>query len=341
VPEAGSGGGGGGTGSTSPYSTNATFVQATGGGGGAGGGFVDFTASGDIIVSGSIDARGGNGGNGVPVAANGVQFGGGGGGGGGGSGGGIRLLTPSRIRLAAGASIRVDGGIGGTSPQFLPTAPANPGGNGGVGRLTLEDADSVIEGYAGATVIPLDGQPGFYRGPFDSTRFKGGGSKPFMVSQLIDMGPANPIYLPANQTYNVVPVPAPGVPRQDFIANIPAIASRGVGKTSIFVEVQGYSANADGTANLLTPTGWKSVGYFTDSGSAPFPNWTVDAAPPVADVAPLGGILSGNNGNGVGLINGRQFMQMRITFFLNAATMGPFDAGPSIDQWELNFSYNQ
>ncbi|MCC7137308.1 MAG: Ig-like domain-containing protein [Planctomycetes bacterium] len=355
-PEAGSGGGGGGTATSSPFGTNSTFVQATGGGGGAGGGFVDLTTQADIYVSGTIDAAGGRGGNGSAVGANGVQFGGGGGGGGGGSGGGIRLLTPGRIVVGAGAVITVAGGSGGTSPAYAPYAPANPGGNGSVGRLVLEDGDNFIEGLGGGVVTPAPGQPGFYASSqFDATRFQGGGLRPVVISTTMDMGPAAPVYLVPSQIYNMPPVPAPGTPRQDFIAGVPPTASRLPGGiTSMFVELQGFPANSDGTINTLAGTGWKSVGWFQDSGAESFPTWNPSAKPPAGDIAALGGILPGNTGDGITQLNttsaappntgpqtqGMQFVQMRITFYL-PSTIGPFDPGPYIDRWTLNFQYDQ
>ena len=39
-------------------------------------------------------------------------------------------------------------------------------------------------------------------------------------------------------------------------------------------------------------------------------------------------------------LNGRQFVQFRITFFLRSG-MGPFDAGPYLDRWDFFVQYNQ
>ena len=337
--EAGSGGGGGGLASSASFFTGNTTFQGTGGAGGAGGGFIDLTTTADIRIFGTIDAAGSRGGTGV--ARNGAFFGGGGGGGGG-SGGGIRLLTPAHIVLGSGAVLTAAGGSGGGSIAFPGGgATANPGGNGGVGRLVLEDGDSVIAGLSGATVTPGEGAPaGFYRGVFDATRFQGGGIRPVAVSNLIDAGPFSPTYLTADQQY-VPSVPAPGTPRQDFVAGVPPASRNPNGThTAIFVEVQGYLSNADGTPNLASATGWKSVGYFRDSGSELFPIWTPDAQPPVGDVAYANGILPGNTGNGIAQINGREFLQLRITFYL-APTIGVFDAGPYLDRWTLNLQYDQ
>jgi hypothetical protein len=161
---------------------------------------------------------------------------------------------------------------------------------------------------------------------FDATRFKGGGARPFLLTTPIDMGPYAPSYL--------TPTAA------DFIAGIPNIASRGTGKTSIFIEAEGFAANADGTASNVG-TGWRAIGYFTDSGAEPAPTWVPNAVPPGADVNPAGGILPGNVlPAGFSQLNGREFVRFRFTFFLSS-TMGPFDPGPYIDRWTVNFTYDQ
>jgi hypothetical protein len=323
--EAGSGGGGGGFGRSTPW-TNSTFSAAVGGGGGAGGGFIDFTSAHDIRVFGTIDAAGSRGGNAA------TAFFQGGGGGGGGSGGGIRLLTPGMIEFGSSTVVTVAGGAGGAGSQPANAAAgiANPGGPGGVGRLVVEDDDSVVTGFGQATVNPTDGASGFYRGPFDASRFVGGGIRPVVVTDVIDMGPVSPTYVTPVQNYTI---------QEDFIAGIPASASRGLGKTGIFIEAQGFTTNADGSVNLLSATGWKSVGYFIDSGAELFPTWVPNAKPPVADV-PASQLQPGNTGNGISQVNGRQFLQFRISFFLNPG-MGPFDPGPYIDRWITYIQYDQ
>lgn len=320
--EAGSGGGGGGSNQSLPFTTG--FYYGAGGGGGAGGGFIDLTTQATIRIFGSVDAAGSRGGNG---GSPGGAFYGSGGGGGGGSGGGIRLLTPGQVILGAGALLTTAGGNGGTSSANpAGGALANNGGAGGVGRIVIEDSDSVIQGIGGATVLPADGSPGFYRGVFDATRFKGGGIRPFVVTQVIDMGPYAPNYVTATAA--------------DFIAGVPVIASRGVGKPSIFVEAEGFPANPDGSASNVG-TGWRSVGYFNDSGAETAPLWVANASPPPADVASAGGLLPGNvPGSSFPQLNGNEFMRFRITFFL-ATTMGPFDSGPYVDRWTVNFTYDQ
>jgi hypothetical protein len=324
--EAGSGGGGGGFGRSTPW-TNSSFAAAVGGGGGAGGGFIDFTSAHDIKVFGTIDAAGGRGGNGA------TAFFQGGGGGGGGSGGGIRLLTPGMIEFGASTVVTAAGGQGGAGSQPANASPgvANPGGSGGTGRLVLEDDDSVITNFGtAATVSPTDGSSGFFRGPFDASRFVGGGARPVVVTDLIDMGPVSPQYVTPIQNYTV---------QEDFIAGVPPSASRGLGKTAIFIEAQGYTTNADGSVNLASASGWKSVGYFVDSGAELFPTWVANAKPPVSDV-PAAQLQPGNTGDGFFLLNGRQFLQFRISFFLNPA-MGPFDPGPYIDRWTVYVKYDQ
>lgn len=320
TPSAGSGGGGGGSNQSLPFTTG--FYYGAGGGGGAGGGFVDITTQATIRVLGTIDARGGNGGTGGNPGG---AFYGGGGGGGGGSGGGIRLLTPGSIVVGAGAIITTQGGAGGGSTANVAYgAVANIGGAGGAGRIVLEDADSVIIGLGGATVVPGDGTAGFYRGVFDATRFQGGGIRPFLVSEKFDIGPYAPQFL--------APLAA------DFIAGVPVEAARGVGATAMFIEAEGFLALPDGTP-AATGTGWRTIGRFVDSGAVTAPNWLVNSVPP--DVAGLGGILPGNVApGGIHQLNDHQFVRIRITFFLKSG-MGPFDPGPYIDRWSINFTYDQ
>ncbi len=334
TPEAGSGGGGGGTG----VWASSSQLNGVGGAGGGGGGFVDLTSAGNITIFGTIDAAGGKGSNGANGnnAAIGFAYYGGGGGGGGGSGGGIRILTPNQITFGAATVLTAAAGTGGSSGNYAANgAVTNRGGAGGVGRIALEDGDSVIGNISAATLVPAEGAAaGFYKGVFDATRFKGGGIQPVVVTTLIDIGPTSPTFLVPDQNYLGTPVPAPGTPRVDFIAGIPAVASRGLGKTGILIEMQGFAANPDGTPAALG-TGWKAVGYFTDSGAEAFPNWTL-GLPPGADVLPP----AGNTGAGIAALNGKQFVQFRITFYLRNG-MGPFDPGPYMDSWDLYFQYNQ
>ena len=319
--EAGSGGGSGGL--AEGYYSAATYNDQTGGGGGGGGGFVDITAEGSIQIFGTIDVSGGRGG-----AGGGNNAWTAGGGGGGGSGGGVRLLTPNDIELSSTTLITAVGGLGGTSgiaTQSHQPALMNNGGSGGVGRLIFEDSDSVLDGYAGAQVVPGESSSaGFYRGVFDASRFQGGGLVPVLVTQVIDVGPTFPTFAEPVQTYGG---------QEDFVAGIPAGASRGAGATSILVEVQGYPVTADGAPDLTSPTGWKQIGYFTDSGAESFPTWNTGTPPDVT--LPLD-----STPGGFAAVNDHEFVQFRISFYLKSG-MGPFDPGPYIDAWTLHFCYDQ
>lgn len=320
--ETGSGGGGGGSQQALP--ANAGSFLGCGGGGGAGGGFVDLTAQGTIRIFGTIDAMGSRGGNG---GSQGGAILGSGGGGGGGSGGGIRLLTPGEVVLGATALLTTAGGAGGTSLAYAPNnVPATVGGAGAPGRIVIEDRDSVVQGLGAATLVPAEGAAGFYRGVFDATRFQGGGLRPFLVTQVLDMGPQAPAYLSAAAA--------------DFVAAIPAAASRGMGKPSIFVEAEGFAAEPDGTPSP-TGTGWRAVGYFVDSGAENAPTWVADATPAAADVASAGGLLPGAVlPGGIATLDGKPFLRFRFTFFLPVG-IGAGDPGPSIDRWSVRFTYDQ
>ncbi|MDZ4675894.1 MAG: hypothetical protein SGI74_00150 [Oligoflexia bacterium] len=103
---AGSGGGGGGGGG---YNTGG-FIA--GGGGGAGGGIIRLFVGGNVTLTGSILATGGNGG----VTA-------GNGGGGGGAGGIVSLFTPNSI--TGGGTIDAQGGVGGSGGGNGDGAPGN------------------------------------------------------------------------------------------------------------------------------------------------------------------------------------------------------------------------
>ena len=332
--EAGSGGGGGGAYRNNPWYASiggTSGFTATGGSGGAGGGFIDFTAGGDIKIFGQVDAAGGMGGAGKP------EFFAGGGGGGGGSGGGIRILTPNNISFAATTRVTAAGGAGGVGGMQTqaPLWPASNGGSGGAGRIVLEDSDSVITGLGSAFVSPgPTSTAGFRRDIFDPGRFLGGGLRPVVITEILDVGPASPTYLVPDQDYVGSPVPAPGTPRIDFIAGIPQISSLGLNRTGLFIEAQGYDANADGTVKLITATGWKTVGYFKDSGDEITPTWVPSAVP--GDVS----IIAGNTGGTIASLNGKTFLQFRMTFFIKQGT-GPFDPGSYMDRWDMYFQYNQ
>jgi hypothetical protein len=330
TPSAGSGGGAGGYLNAyynyAPYS-DYYYYSSSPGAGGAGGGFVDLTSGGNINIFGTIDAAGSRGGNGAAyyyVASA---------GGGGGSGGGIRCLTPNEINLTGGSLITA-GGQGGSCgvPTAYFTGPSNHGGAGAPGRIVLEDADSLIQGLGTATVSPSEGAPGFYRGIFDAARFKGGGLTPQALTEVLFMGPTNPEYdPPVAADFPATPTGAAAGPG----AAIPAGASRGLGKTGILIEARGYTIQPNGDPDPASQTAFYTVGYFADSGQEAAPTWVQSAFP--GDIGPR---PADNAGDGITNLDGRSFLQVRITFFL-PTTVGPFDPGPYVNVWNLRFSSDQ
>ncbi|MDJ0975072.1 MAG: Ig-like domain-containing protein [Planctomycetota bacterium] len=317
-PSAGSGGGAAGW-ATGPY--NSSYYRHTGGAGGGGGGFVDITCAGNINIYGLIDASGGRGGAGSLYYVNRPFTGGGGGG----SGGGIRLLTPNAIDLSGG-TLDARGGQGGlgASSTYPGASTPNNGGAGAMGRIVLEDGDSIITGLATSTVLPGEGSPGFYRGVFDATRFAGGGLRPVAISDLILVGPFDPEFIEPEQTYGGT---------EDFIAGIPGVASRGNGETSILIEARGFEMQRDGTP-VDTPTvPWHTVGHFTDTGVEQTPAWHV-AQPDLA-------LLPADNaGLGIDALNGCEYIQLRVTLFLPDG-FAALTGGPYLDDWLLRFRHNQ
>lgn len=108
-----------------------------GAGGGGGGGAILIASSGSVTISGSIQARGGRGGN-LTTAG---SFGGGGG-----SGGAIRIVATN---IAGNGTIDASGGAGGASE----TAASLRGGTGGDGRIRLESNRAIT--FSGtATPVP-------------------------------------------------------------------------------------------------------------------------------------------------------------------------------------------
>jgi hypothetical protein len=333
TPEAGSGGGAGAE--LRPFTGN--VARGPGGGGGAGGGFIDLTSGGDITILGTVDAAGGRGGShpGNNFNPN-YTYNPGTGGGGGGSGGGIRMLTPNDIVFGATTVITAAGGAGGAggTTQGNPATPAlNNGGDGGLGRIALEDGNSVITGLQTANVVPGEGSSGFYRGVFNTTRFRGGGLSPSATTQIFGAGPFNPTYKAPQQAYGVL---------EDFVAGVPVAGSPGIGKTAILVEAKGYeilpNGDPDTTGVVAAPTAWHTVGYFTDSGIEDLPAWHL-GQPPLADI---GSIPVGNAWGSPGLtnLNGREFLQVRITLWLNAGADAN-DPGPFVDRWTIRFDHDQ
>jgi hypothetical protein len=323
-PEAGSGGGAGGFCNGRTYTTSTAYV-GTGGAGGAGGGFIDVTSSGDIQIFGTLDVGGGRGGDGV--AWNGDRHATGGGGGG--SGGGGRMLTANDIILGPTSVVTAAGGAGGIGGA-VPTNPTarNDGGAGGNGRIVFETDDGIVTGLGGATVIPGEGDDGFYRGPFDATRFKGGGLSPRAVSHVFAVGAFNPAYVTPIQSYGG---------QEDFLVGIPASATPGAGKTAILVQAQGFQMLADGSEDPTSGTGWFTVGHFVDSGVDSQPTWM--AGSPSAAQLPSGA-PSDTVGFGFANLNTCEFLQLRITLYL-PPTVGPFDAGSFLDRWTICFTHNQ
>ena len=123
VLQGGSGGGGGGGGTT-------TGASGAGGAGGAGGGAIRLQAAGNITISGSITADGGDG-SGFRRT------------GGGGSGGMIALTAGGTVALHADARLSVRGGKGGDCAWMGAT-----GGGGGGGRIVLASELLTISGVA-------------------------------------------------------------------------------------------------------------------------------------------------------------------------------------------------
>jgi hypothetical protein len=125
---AGSGGGGG----SADYEGRPAFGGTSGGGGG--GGALRLSTTADIVITGSLLANGGSGGDayiGTPAGAGcdpqpGAA-------GGGGSGGLIYLSAPA-ITVAPGATVSAVGGSGGAPSVF---ASGGGGGGGGAGRIRL------------------------------------------------------------------------------------------------------------------------------------------------------------------------------------------------------------
>lgn len=136
----GSGGGGG-----SAYNGIIVADRSSGGGGGAGGGVVLLRAARDITVSGSVLARGGDGGGTIGT----LRAGGGGGGGGGSIGvwAGRNLSFTGVISATNGS-----GGISGIDPTHV--LDQGGGGNGSEGRTWITDKDKCTAGDCPSTEVP-------------------------------------------------------------------------------------------------------------------------------------------------------------------------------------------
>ena len=331
TPEAGSGGGAGGE--LRPFSAN--IGRGPGGAGGAGGGFLDVTCGGTLTVLGTIDAAGADGGSNAGGLFNpNYAWNPGTGGGGGGSGGGIRLLTPNDIVLGASTVISAAGGrggVGGASHGISP--PLNDGGDGGAGRIVMEDANSVVTGLNAASVTPGEGTLGFYRGSFDGSRFQGGGLVPVALTEVFSVGAFDPRYEDPVQDYTG---------QTDFVAGTTTSTGPGIGKTCLLIEARGYQMHSDGTPDytglIAAPTGWRTVGYFTDSGTDAQPTWNL-GQPPLAEI---GGALPTDNTGAPGLtqLDTYEFIQLRITMYLSPSA-GAADPGPYLDRWVIRSTSDQ
>lgn len=148
----GSGGGAGGTG------VNGGFTTVFGGAGGGGGGAIKIVASGNINITASISAQGGNGSFGTNAGPNpGPGSGAGpGGGGGGGSGGAIWLVSGANIVINNINFLDVSGGNQG--PLANGAGGFGAGGVGGRGRIRLDDIDGAVANaqlFADVNQVPL------------------------------------------------------------------------------------------------------------------------------------------------------------------------------------------
>lgn len=145
------GAGGGGAGSAQHGSLNflgtldemESYRGCDGGGGGAGGGAAQLQAGGALVLDGTIDVRGGDGGSAAAAISSSYaidpaafEFTLPGGAGGGGGSGGALLLQSEQISFGPSAQLQLDGGAGGVG------AVGNDGGAGGAGLLRLESAQA-------------------------------------------------------------------------------------------------------------------------------------------------------------------------------------------------------
>lgn len=141
------GGAGGGAGGEGVEDVATLYSGATGGGGG---GALHIIAGGNITITGIVSANGGAGGDGTGLS----------GGGGGGAGGSIWLQSGGQI--TNNGTIRALGGAGGTITSVL-AATGGDGGNGGAGRIRLDDFDGVLTGNAPTPVAQTAAStPGVY-----------------------------------------------------------------------------------------------------------------------------------------------------------------------------------
>ncbi len=197
----GSGGGGGGGFLARESADTGTRIFGVGGGGGGGGaGAFLLVARGSVNLSGTISARGGQGGVGrgkpfISLAPEALRGAGGGACGGGGSGGAIVMQTTGSLRFGPDATLDVRGGSGGrpglTEDGAYLASPRYPlGGDGGWGRIRLE-AGGGFDSLSDLTVLPENAVPS------QSTLFEGSEVVSHVWSRPIplSLGPGNGIMM--------------------------------------------------------------------------------------------------------------------------------------------------
>jgi hypothetical protein len=137
-----------------------TFGPPFGGYGGGGGGVIVLASAGSILNSGTIVARGGNGGDGNAVS--GLNCGGGGGG-----GGIVRLLSPNAANVAETGAVLINAGTGGaTQGSGTPSdgyGGGGSGGAGGTGGVCAPPPFPAVGGIAGLVIRTAIDPSGLFR----------------------------------------------------------------------------------------------------------------------------------------------------------------------------------
>jgi hypothetical protein len=248
----GSGGGGGGA-------TLGGAWNGTGGGGGGGGGALLIASSGTITLTGSILAKGGNGG---PQPAPNV--------GGGGSGGSVRLVATT---IAGTGAISVTGGAGASGLN-------NTGGAGSPGRIR-------IEGYASTATLAFGGIPGGVVSVTQPTVLALANSPALSITAVAGLAaPAAPtaslsspdLILPASTTNPVtVSIAGRNIPPGTEVS-VSVAGQTGSGSATV-VALSGTIASSTAVASLTIPTNQPSV----ISATATFPLAAAAAAPVFAE----------------------------------------------------------
>jgi hypothetical protein len=111
--------------------------------GGGGGGALHIISGGNILVDGTIISKGGDGGGAGAERSS--------GGGGGASGGAIWLQAAGTLTVSATGVITANGGTFGVNA----TGFIGSGGDGGTGRIRLDDADGVITNLGSVSPAPF------------------------------------------------------------------------------------------------------------------------------------------------------------------------------------------